>query len=241
MKGLNDKKDVDNKRNFAAWRSNGEKYNICVNYPGFVKTNFLSKKPSEKQVCETTLKYPIGKTIIFQRHAFSCANLLMEKGLITKALMDEKDPSLCLYGIQSVLSLDRTSTTVKDKGTPVFEGTVFVSSLIRTWQTAILEFAPLDFLPDSNGTKTLSIIISPYIIEGGWSISNTPVSKHVQIYKMTQFMILLKNIFTMTKGVTRKKIKKILECDIVIQEDDKDVYVYKKGVIEPVDDVSLSV
>jgi len=231
---MDGKTDVDNKKNSAAWRATGQEYDICVDYPGKAKSLFF-KKPSAKTVCETTRKYPIGKTIVFQRHAFSCANLSKKKGRVYSALEDEKDPSLCLYGILSVLSLDRTSTTVEDKRTPVFEGVVFTSQLIRTWQTAILEFACLDFQIKPGHPKTLSIIISPFIIEGGWGESNTPLGKPFQIYKMTQFMILLQNMFKMATDHTMyEKLKKILECNIVIQEEGKDVFLYKSGVILPV-------
>jgi hypothetical protein len=238
--------------------NNCPEYDPCIDYPGKMN-KFFSAKPIRKKNCQSTKKInpeikvnPIGfsdtsdirerifsdtpdirerilsentdKTIIFQRHAFSCANLSKSKGTLNTILENEKDPSLCIYGILSVLSLNRTSVKGNMKSNPtMFEGTVFVSSLIRTWQTAILEFAPL--------TNNLEIIISPYIIEGGMGDTNKPLDEPAQRYKMTQFMILLQNIFKMLPNGKREKIEKVLQCNIKIKKENEVVFLYQSGEI----------
>lgn len=211
VKGLvHGKSSIDNKINFQLWED--KEYNPCINYPGKVNKG-LGAKPLKKDKCVTTNSLISNKTFIFQRHAFSCANLSKKKGLYNSITEDEKDPSLNLYGILSILSLKRPST--------LFEGKVFVSSLIRTWQTAILEFAHL--------TDKLEIIISPFIIEGGSGSSNTPLDIRGQIFKMAEFMQLLHEIIEDPKVIEsdRDKLIKIVRCDILIQKEGEEVFRHK--------------
>ena len=206
------KSSTDNKINFQLWED--REYNPCINYPG--KANkALGARPLEKRGCMTTNRVVSNKTIIFQRHAFSCANLSKKKGLYNSITEDEKDPSLNLYGILSIVSLNRPST--------LFQGKVFVSSLIRTWQTAILEFAHL--------TDKLELIISPFIIEGGSGSSNTPLDTRGQLFKMAEFMRLLNEISKDSKVIPsdRDKLIKIVSCDILIQKEGQEVFRYKNG------------
>ncbi len=236
MKG---KTPSDNKRNFLLWKDNCPMpdncttYNPCVNYPGKVKSLF--RTPQMKPGCKTT-DDTSDKIILFQRHAFSCANLAKANGLVFSMWEDTEDPSLTTYGILSTLSLDRTSIKGDIKGTPVFERRAFVSPLIRTWQTAIVEFAPLfhEITPSGKVFKEeLELTIAPFIIEGGWGKSNTPLDENAQRYKMSQFMILLQNIFTKSSGENREKLNRILSCTITIKKEERIVYQYKKRVFEP--------
>jgi len=209
------KSAIDNRINFELWED--REYNPCINYPGKLNKE-LGATPLEKKGCITTNRVVSNKTIVFQRHAFSCANLSKKKGLYNSATEDEKDPSLNVFGILSILSLNRTSTTEP----PVFQGKVFVSSLIRTWQTAILEFAPL--------TNKLELIISPFIIEGGSGKSNTPLDTKGQLFKMNNFMRLLTEMLDLTViQAERDKLIKIIACEILIQKEGQEVCRYKNG------------
>uniref|UniRef100_A0A6C0HWW6 Uncharacterized protein n=1 Tax=viral metagenome TaxID=1070528 RepID=A0A6C0HWW6_9ZZZZ len=136
------------------------------------------------------LKTP--NTYIIQRHGFSCANLQKAKdkkknrgvwhAKLTNPSLHARveDPSLTSYGIYSLLRKEEIPTG--------FTGTVYGSSLLRTWQTAILiygKFGPL------------KIIVSPYIKEKhgfALDLSNMPLPFEQQMAYMEQFMQFLKGI-----------------------------------------------
>jgi hypothetical protein len=145
-----------------------------MNYPSRFES-WIGKKPEPRQeLHQGTDK----NTYIIKRHGFSCANMLKEQGKFQQYMIP--DPSLCSYGIFSLL---------RDKPKPEgFEGIVFVSSLIRTWQTAMLEYG-------SYGSLTL--IVSPYIKEKdshSFDSPNFPLPFSEQLAHMNQFMDFLKNI-----------------------------------------------
>lgn len=106
----------ENLRNYNRfWRNYTSRYNPQVNYPGARKSLF-GKTPMMRQAITEP------NTYWFQRHGFSCANLLKEKKSYQQ--YTDPDPSLCTYGIVSLL---------RNQPKPAqFKGKVFVSSLIRT-------------------------------------------------------------------------------------------------------------
>jgi hypothetical protein len=156
------------------WRTNTmyPTYLRHLNYPGRQK-QLLGYKPDQREE-----EYVLVNKYTINRHAFSCANLLKSRGLDAVLMNDQKDPSLTLYGIYTTLLLDRQDD---------FEGTVFVSQLVRTWQTAILLYGSLG---------PLTLTIAPYIIETGMTESNKPLEEDGQRHRMEQFMILLKKIYS---------------------------------------------
>ena len=172
-KGGKDTKD--NHSNWERyWRKSYPEYDPMTNYPGFYKTYVKQvKDPNEFK------KLTTPNTYIIQRHGFSCANL--------KKAKDKKswhfrvaDPSLTAYGIYSLLR-----NQSKPEG---FDGTIFVSSLIRTWQTGILEYGRYG---------PLTIIVSPYIKEKHGilgDLSNMPLPFEQQMAQMGEFMTFLKGI-----------------------------------------------
>ncbi len=144
------------------WKTPTTSYDPRIDYPGR-KNKTFGKKPTPRQ------SFKQLNTYTFQSEAFSCANLLYS--------FTEPDPSLCSYGILSV----------KHEYPRHFKGTVFVSSLIRTWQTAILQYG-------SYGP--LTIIISPYIKSkhGTIDVVNRPLPFQSQIEKMKLFMEVIQGI-----------------------------------------------
>lgn len=144
------------------WKTPTTTYDPRMDYPGR-KNKTFGKKPTPHQ------SFKQLNTYTFQSEAFSCANLLYS--------FTEPDPSLCSYGILSV----------KHEYPPHFTGKVFVSSLIRTWQTAILQYG-------SYGPLTL--IISPYIKSKHGTIDsiNRPLPFQSQIEKMKLFMEVVQGI-----------------------------------------------
>jgi hypothetical protein len=142
-------------------------------------------------------------TYTFIRHGYSCANLF--KSQKSYQQITDPDPSLTTYGILTHLK------TIPPKPEN-FNGKVFVSSLIRTWQTAILEYGSY--------SEPLTIIISPYIKEKHYQskvdvfnvlssldVSNIPLPLDQQIQKMKKFMSMLNSIH-------HEKVKSILTKDI---------------------------
>jgi hypothetical protein len=162
------------RENFERYKSNWssqEKYNQKTYYPTLVE-KLRGFKPSLRVDLETE------NTYIFQRHGFSCANLLKAKKDTFHFRVP--DPSLTAYGILTLLR--------NNEKPPAFEGRVFTSSLIRTVQTAILEYG-------MHGN--LELIMSPYIKEKNGMIAdlaNFPLPFDQQIAHMEQFMKFLKGI-----------------------------------------------
>jgi hypothetical protein len=127
----------------------------------------------------------IPVTYMLIRHAFSCNNLLKEQNKITKFFKQDDDPSLTLYGIKSLLAIEREIEN--------FNGTVFVSPLIRTWQSSILEF----YKKIKEG-QALTLIVSPFIKEKGSDGENMPLPMEEQISKMNIFIKLIKEQLSLT-------------------------------------------
>jgi broad specificity phosphatase PhoE len=185
----------DNLNNYVSYWSgvmkNGQreypKYNANMNYPGM-----LNKLKGQ---VPTLNESNVLKKFIFTRHGYSCANLL--KSQKSYQQFTDPDPSLTIYGIVSILK------TIPEKPEG-FQGKVFVSSLIRTWQTAILEYG-------SYGP--LTIIVSPYIKEKHshpYDVANFPLPRNEQIAKMKLFLGVL-------KGLHDEKATRILQHKITVQ------------------------
>ena len=121
--GKTEKENYDNYT--SVWKKNGY-YDPKMNYPSRFESWIGSTPQPRKELHEG-----VGQnTYIIKRHGFSCANMLKEQKKMKQYTI--ADPSLCSYGIFSLL---------RDKPKPEkFDGIVFVSSLVRTWQTAILEY-----------------------------------------------------------------------------------------------------
>jgi hypothetical protein len=172
----------DNYKNFFRyWKNetNHKNYNPQLNYPGRIN-KLMGKILSFKNFDDKK------NTYIFERHGFSCANLLKEKKSYEQ--YTESDPSLCTYGILSLLAREPKHST----------NVVFVSSLIRTWQTAILEY----------GNQDLTIIISPYIKEKhhhSYDVANLPLPLDQQKIKMKQFMNFLQKMTTDDREINIKQ------------------------------------
>jgi hypothetical protein len=179
------------------------KYDAQMNYPGYFK-KLRGEFPSMNNAA-TTLN-----TYTFSRHGYSCANLL--KSQESYQQFTDPDPSLTTYGILSILK------TISPKPHH-YTGKVFVSSLIRTWQTAILEYGSYP--------EPLTIIISPYIKEKQYEnkvdvfgvlssldVSNIPLPLDQQIRKMKKFLEMLNSI-------PHEKIESILTKDIQFIYDKK--------------------
>ena len=151
-------------------------------YPSAVASAPVASKLTELEkeqramALEESQKTPITYMLI--RHALSCNNLLKEQkmNVVSKYLNGDADPSLTLYGIKSLLNLNRE--------TPHFSGTVFVSVLIRTWQSAILEF----YKKTNTLGVDLNLIVAPFIKEAGSSSENMPLPHEDQINKMNLFI-----------------------------------------------------
>jgi len=126
-------------------------------------------------------------TVHITRHLFSCANLKKSKK-DSKGQVREQDPSLTLYGILS-------SEHLRLPDSSRFPTTVYVSTLVRTWQTAILLYTK-QFNDQNDSQRKLNLKIVPYIQEESSlsflpfsvSVDNVPYSFDKQREVMLSFM-----------------------------------------------------
>ena len=123
------------------------------------------------------------QTFCISRHLNSCNNIIDSLGeSIFKKI---HEPSLSLWGIISGLALIREPEE-KDN----FKGIVYVSCLVRTWMTSILEYFPYTY------DNELKLIVSPYIKEKHISKTidkgNMPINLDEQMMRLINFFDYLK-------------------------------------------------
>lgn len=143
----------------------------------------------------TQIETEITQNFCISRHLNSCNNMV-DNARWTNATYKFGEPPLSMWGIISGLSLKREPY-------PSFENfnnnnVVYVSCLVRTWMTAIIEY-----LPYSNNNE-ITLIVSPFIKETdlsnkyyiGQSIDkgNMPIDIKTQIEKLKYFFSFLKLI-----------------------------------------------
>lgn len=105
---------------------------------------------------------------IFTRHGFSCNNATDTSGWVKKQLNVFKkvlEPHLTDYGIVKTITIGQKNSQKYNSST------VFVSCLLRTWETAVLLY-----LPNLGLTDNLNIIVSPFLKEkhGMFKTGNYP-------------------------------------------------------------------
>ena len=139
-------------------------------------------------------------TQVFQctRHATSCNNIDMGKGLIKK----DSEPALSVYGITEAIKLAKRE---KEKGSTRFIAPpgipIAVSGLIRTWETAVLLYGYQIHSQQSNqGYTQLEIRVCPWLREtSGWGsafdVGNMPKEIKHSIPKFIKFLNTLINVY----------------------------------------------
>jgi broad specificity phosphatase PhoE len=177
------------------------------------KGGFWNNTPKEK-ILRVDNKY------YFTRHAFSCANLEKKLGTtrrITSFFNKEYDPSLTRYGIITTLLQNFVVTDEPALSEFKSKGIVYVSPLIRTWQTAILIYGSIEC------DVPLKLIISPFIKETGSTNDNMPLPIEKQLDKMNSFLQYLDNLKFIGDGqddyskTIRTKIRNILNENKLIE------------------------
>ena len=133
-----------------------------------------------------------SQTYHISRHLNSCNNMV-DDAKWTNASYKFSEPPLSLWGIISGLALQRSPTGI-------FENKVYVSCLVRTWMTAIIEYLPHCKISDT-GIFILSLTVSPYIKEADLSnkyyvgqtidVGNMPESVDEQVSKIKYFFSFL--------------------------------------------------
>lgn len=149
---------------------------------------------------------------IFTRHGFSCNNATDTSGWLKKYLNLFKkvlEPHLTDYGIV------RTITVGQKNREKYSSSTVFVSCLLRTWETAILLY-----LPNLGLNDNLNIIVSPFLKEkhSTFKTGNYPhtiVNKGIQEIDiktmLDNFIVFLKLLNTnYSHYFNEKKLSKII-------------------------------
>lgn len=121
------------------------------------------------------------------RHAHSCSNIYKTKiynYLSTRMYKKKRDPSLSVYGIATTLHSRNNDPPINPK-----EQIVYVSCLVRTWQTAFLKYFGF--------TKHLRLVVSPFLKEKhsfAFEISNTQESQNASVAKMRDLFQYCKNL-----------------------------------------------
>jgi hypothetical protein len=175
-----------------------DKSEISINFkyydgkPIMVYKSDIAEKVVARKLAEIN-QYKVDSiskiTYTFHRHGFSCNNLNKEFGTAYQ-LNDIDDPSLSLYGMFDILLNENSCRTY----TQEYNGYIFVSSLIRTWQTATL-------LHFSEPNVNKFIVVSPYIKEEhGMAKGNMPLIFEDQLRRMKFFFSLLKAIYRITSA-----------------------------------------
>jgi len=129
-----------------------------------------------------------SQTFYISRHLNSCNNMV-DDAKWTNISYKFAEPPLSMWGIISGLALQR-------KLLGNFKNKVYVSCLVRTWMTAIIEYFP------HTTSQVLDLIVSPYIKESDLSntyyvgqtidAGNMPESVAVQIEKIKYFFSFLR-------------------------------------------------
>lgn len=132
------------------------------------------------------------QTFYISRHLNSCNNMV-DNIKWTNPSYKFSEPPLSMWGVISGLALQR-----EPLGN--FQNKVYVSCLVRTWMTAIIEYLPHTSLQRNKG-KSINLVVSPYIKESdlsnkyyiGQAIDkgNMPVSVDEQIEKIKYFFSFL--------------------------------------------------
>ena len=183
-----------------------------------------------------SMKY--DSKINITRHGFSVANLYKEvqKKYFIKNGVYEKDAKLSMYGIfSSLLHGDILVSNEKEMGLTSEPNIIYVSTLIRTWMTAICLYLPQFAKKEENSNFTL--IISPFIKEE-CSINfiktddNEPEKFDIQIKNILYFLHYLLNIYNNynIKNSSDEIIKKNLEYIYKYFESENELIIMKGNI-----------
>ena len=146
------------------------------------------------------------QTFYISRHLNSCNNMVDDIKW-TNPTYKFSEPPLSMWGVISGLALQRNPLGN-------FQNKVYVSCLVRTWMTAIIEYLPHVHLQRKIG-KIINLIVSPYIKEEdlsnkyyvGQTIDkgNMPININEQIEKIQyffSFLVLIQKYFKQMKSKT---------------------------------------
>lgn len=152
--------------------------------------NFRKSTYNSEQVLDVPIYGYLPQTFYVSRHLNSCNNMVDDVKW-TNATYKFSEPPLSMWGVISGLALERRLLGN-------FNDKVYVSCLVRTWMTAIIEYFP------HTSSNTLDLIVSPYIKEAdlsnkyyvGQSIDtgNMPISVKEQVEKIKYFFYFLRLI-----------------------------------------------
>lgn len=168
------------------------------------------------------------QTYYISRHLRSCNNIIDDKHM--NILNKYAEPSLSLWGTITGLAFDR-----KIEG--AFQDKVYVSCLVRTWFTAIIQYLPYC------QTNTINLVVSPYIKEKHnkylkqADLGNIPIPFPKQIQRLQDYFAFLNIIKQYLNKVNsqnniillmKENINKILQDNKRI----KIVFIHKPNNIE---------
>ena len=206
-----------------------------------INNNNIKNIYKTQNLWSMSLSFDDTKKINITRHGFSISNLYKETGETFKQIQ-YKDPELSLYGILTALV---HSNKIRDNeeiyGFKTYPNKIYVSTLIRTWMTAICLYLPyFSELKKKNENENFTLIISPYIKEVdksklalffGLSLDNTPNDFDTQIENILRF---LNYVIKMSEfNYSNKDLKKNLtEINKYFQQKNKLIIIYKDKIIK---------
>jgi hypothetical protein len=180
--------------------------------------------PEEELIMPNVESYETQNFYI-SRHLRSCNNIVDDLKL--NVLKKIAEPSLSLWGTLTGLSLTRDL-----KGR--YNDRVYVSCLLRTWITAIIEYLP------HSRNNTITLVVSPYIKEkhakgvasyADWG--NFPADFKTQINKLIHFFEFLKLINYFLRDAKGDKISPMTPTASGIASSDNEV-IQKSSVTEKI-------
>lgn len=166
-------------------------------------------------------------TIYLTRHAYSCSNYNADLNKKIKAHR-KRDPSITMWGVYSSLILSEKEPFHLTKS----EIGIYVSCLIRTWQTAILLY---------NKCNQINLIVSPFSKEensiGFINEDNKPNNVEIQCVYFLYFLnnvrqyIQCKKIIVFIAG--EGTIEFILDGEWKLKSNMDTLYDYKLKTVKP--------
>ena len=138
-------------------------------------------EPIQENTITSVSTEQLQQIFYISRHLRSCNNVVDDKSPMFGVLKKQGEPALSLWGALTGLGLKRD--LLGD-----FRGKVYVSCLVRTWMTAILQYLPFC------EKQKITLVVSPFIKEkhlASFDYGNLPIILNKQIKKLQQFFDFL--------------------------------------------------
>lgn len=158
------------------------------------------------------------RPLYISRHANSCNNIIQKNLSITNL---KKDPSISISGI--ITSLCHYPSHLES----YTGGCVFVSVMVRTWETAVLLYGRTKY------AQPIKLVVGPFLKEEGDDPGNTPESYDIQKIKFQNFLYFLHQLRTEETFSKSKELENIISNTYVIYVGTKAIHTFEPVDISP--------